>query len=135
MGTNKDSEKEPREFWLYHDAIEKCTLQISTEKPVENKWVSIFECVIPYEDYEKLQRENESLKAQLALAVKFLREGKRLFTPDTTNSDVDEFLKRHKETKASGEEQSEEDDPTPYCSGCGSMTMKGCECGPIADND
>lgn len=28
-----------------------------------------------------------------------------------------------------------EDDPTPYCSGCGSMTMKGCACGPIADND
>jgi hypothetical protein len=26
-------------------------------------------------------------------------------------------------------------DPTPWCSGCGSMTRKGCDCGPIADNN
>ena len=26
-------------------------------------------------------------------------------------------------------------DPTPWCSGCGSMTSKGCNCGPIADNN
>lgn len=29
----------------------------------------------------------------------------------------------------------EEDDPTPWCSHCGSKTMKGCECGPIPEND
>jgi hypothetical protein len=27
------------------------------------------------------------------------------------------------------------DDPTPWCSGCGSMTKAGCNCGPIADNE
>jgi len=26
-------------------------------------------------------------------------------------------------------------DPTPWCSSCGSMTSKNCDCGPIADND
>jgi hypothetical protein len=25
-------------------------------------------------------------------------------------------------------------DPTPWCSGCGSMTARGCHCGPIASN-
>lgn len=29
----------------------------------------------------------------------------------------------------------EEQDPTPWCSGCGSMTQEGCNCGPIADNN
>ena len=27
------------------------------------------------------------------------------------------------------------EDPTPWCSGCGSMTQAGCHCGPIAEND
>lgn len=26
-------------------------------------------------------------------------------------------------------------DPTPWCSGCKSMTRSGCKCGPIADNE
>lgn len=26
-------------------------------------------------------------------------------------------------------------DPTPWCSGCGSKTEAGCDCGPIAEND
>lgn len=26
-------------------------------------------------------------------------------------------------------------DPTPWCTGCGSMTKEGCECGPIVDNN
>jgi len=26
-------------------------------------------------------------------------------------------------------------DPTPWCSGCKSMTQEGCDCGPIAEND
>lgn len=26
-------------------------------------------------------------------------------------------------------------DPTPWCTGCGSMTQAGCHCGPIADNE
>ena len=26
-------------------------------------------------------------------------------------------------------------DPTPWCSGCGSMTRAGCGCGPRAEND
>jgi len=33
------------------------------------------------------------------------------------------------------EEDCENYDPTPYCSGCGSMTKANCNCGPIADND
>lgn len=26
-------------------------------------------------------------------------------------------------------------DPTPWCSGCGSMTKAGCHCGPMAENE
>jgi pyruvate/2-oxoglutarate dehydrogenase complex dihydrolipoamide acyltransferase (E2) component len=26
-------------------------------------------------------------------------------------------------------------DPTPFCSWCGSMTRKGCDCGPLAENN
>jgi len=26
-------------------------------------------------------------------------------------------------------------DPTPWCSYCGSMTPRGCDCGPIAENE
>jgi hypothetical protein len=26
-------------------------------------------------------------------------------------------------------------DPTPWCSGCGAMKRKNCDCGPIAAND
>lgn len=26
-------------------------------------------------------------------------------------------------------------DPTPWCSGCGAMKQKNCDCGPIAAND
>ena len=32
------------------------------------------------------------------------------------------------------QEEEDEDDPTPWCSHCGSMTIKGCDCGPIAEN-
>lgn len=28
-----------------------------------------------------------------------------------------------------------DDDPSPWCSGCGAMTAKRCKCGPIADNN
>ena len=28
----------------------------------------------------------------------------------------------------------EDDDPTPWCHICGSMTKDGCDCGPIAEN-
>ena len=31
--------------------------------------------------------------------------------------------------------RTEEDDPTPWCAGCGSMTKAGCDCGPIAENE
>lgn len=27
------------------------------------------------------------------------------------------------------------EDPTPWCIGCGAMTEKGCDCGPLAEND
>lgn len=39
------------------------------------------------------------LEAKLAEAVNLLKEGKRLFTPHTTNSDVDCFLKREEGLK------------------------------------
>jgi hypothetical protein len=29
----------------------------------------------------------------------------------------------------------DKDDPTPWCSGCGSMTKAGCDCGPLAENE
>ena len=32
------------------------------------------------------------------------------------------------------QEEEEEDDPTPYCIGCGAMNSHQCNCGPIADN-
>jgi len=28
----------------------------------------------------------------------------------------------------------DEEDPTPYCTGCGAMTESKCKCGPFADN-
>lgn len=28
-----------------------------------------------------------------------------------------------------------DNDPTPWCAGCGSMTQAGCDCGPIAENN
>lgn len=28
-----------------------------------------------------------------------------------------------------------DNDPTPWCAGCGSMTQPGCDCGPIAENN
>ena len=31
-------------------------------------------------------------------------------------------------------QEEDEDDPTPWCSYCGSMTIEGCDCGPIAEN-
>jgi len=42
-----------------------------------------------------LAKKNRELKEQLKQAVQYLREGKAKFTPNTTNSFVDEFLKRH----------------------------------------
>lgn len=39
-----------------------------------------------------LHDEIEALEAKLAKAVQFLREGKAKFTPNTTNSFVDDFL-------------------------------------------
>lgn len=33
------------------------------------------------------------------------------------------------------DETNEEYDPTPYCSGCKTMTKTKCNCGPIADNE
>lgn len=29
----------------------------------------------------------------------------------------------------------QEEDPTPYCSGCMAKTKKDCDCGPIAENN
>jgi len=29
----------------------------------------------------------------------------------------------------------EEEDPTPWCHGCGAMTAATCDCGPIAENE
>jgi hypothetical protein len=46
------------------------------------------------------RKEIDRLTAQLAEAVSLLREGKKQFTPHTTNSDVDEFLKRHKKEES-----------------------------------
>jgi heme/copper-type cytochrome/quinol oxidase subunit 2 len=28
-----------------------------------------------------------------------------------------------------------DNDPTPWCHGCGAMKQRDCDCGPIADND
>jgi hypothetical protein len=37
------------------------------------------------------------LEKELKIAVRFLNEGKQKFTPNTTNSHVDDFLEKHKE--------------------------------------
>lgn len=41
--------------------------------------------------------EAEQLKEELQTAVKYLREGKARFSPNTTNSDVDLFLEKHRD--------------------------------------
>jgi hypothetical protein len=47
----------------------------------------------------------------------------------------DWYINRCDATCCGPELEEEEIDPTPYCAGCGAMTMKGCHCGEIADND
>lgn len=32
-------------------------------------------------------------------------------------------------------ENGEEDDPTPWCNGCGAMRESDCHCGPLAQNE
>jgi hypothetical protein len=32
-------------------------------------------------------------------------------------------------------EPDEDEDPTPWCSGCGAMKRADCDCGPIAENE
>jgi len=39
-----------------------------------------------------LIRENIELRAKLETAIRFLKEGKALFRPNTTNSFVDDFI-------------------------------------------
>lgn len=39
------------------------------------------------------------------------------------------------EAKGAFENYVETYDPTPWCSGCGSKTRSGCDCGPLAEND
>ena len=45
--------------------------------------------------YSLLKTEVSELKYKLNEAVKLLKEGKRQFTPNTTNSTVDDFIERH----------------------------------------
>jgi hypothetical protein len=32
-------------------------------------------------------------------------------------------------------EQEQDEDPTPWCNGCGARRKENCHCGPIADNE
>lgn len=50
-------------------------------------------------EYAALQEENKRLREALEKAVAYLEEGKRKFTPHTTNSFVDDFIKQHKALK------------------------------------
>lgn len=34
-----------------------------------------------------------------------------------------------------GKVEEDDQDPTPWCSGCGSMRKADCDCGPIAGNE
>lgn len=43
----------------------------------------------------KLLDENEHLKEKLGVAVRLLKQGKKQFSPETTNSDVDCFIERN----------------------------------------
>lgn len=54
-------------------------------------------------DVLKLEAENDRLKEALHEAVRLLREGKRLFAPNTMNSDVDYFLGKHSIKALGGE--------------------------------
>ena len=51
------------------------------------------------EQIEPLEAENAKLKKDLHDAVRYLKDGKRKYAPNTTNSDVDFFLDRFKEEK------------------------------------
>lgn len=51
---------------------------------------------LPHGAYHAInKRAYDLLKEELATAVRYLREGKAQFTPTTTNSHVDEFIKKH----------------------------------------
>lgn len=62
----------------------KCAeLEALKPHPVEKLWKDKY--------YDKCTELNAA-EAKLAVAVKLLKEGKRKFTPNTTNSDVDCFI-------------------------------------------
>jgi hypothetical protein len=46
-----------------------------------------------------LAQDIEELRSELSKAIDYLRVGKRKFAPNTTNSDVDVFLKKHDQEK------------------------------------
>ena len=45
--------------------------------------------------FNERQKEIDELKAKLELAVSYLKEAKRIFRPNTTNSHVDDFIDRY----------------------------------------
>jgi len=51
------------------------------------------------------------------------------------NEFMDQFLGVREREVREGIVTPAEDDPTPWCAGCGSMTKSGCDCGPIAENE
>lgn len=48
----------------------------------------------------KAESRVSELENELSTAVKYLKEGKKRFAPNTTNSHVDEFLKKYEKEKS-----------------------------------
>jgi hypothetical protein len=55
------------------------------------------EVTVSYKSFSILLDERDELKQDLHKAIKFLREGKAKFAPTTTNSFVDDLLKKYEE--------------------------------------
>lgn len=49
-----------------------------------------------YENLVKMARSHEDLRRGLIQAVKYLIEGKAKYAPNTTNSFVDDFIKKYR---------------------------------------
>lgn len=56
------------------------------------------------DEYNKMLDEIKILKKELSIAVSYLKEAKLKFYPHTTNSFVDDFIKKHEKQEVTAED-------------------------------
>ena len=90
-------------------------------------------CIKAMTNYERLARQKEASDAALRKLWHIMP--KHVMT-EVGSFKMKEYLKREYPdiwaTIERLQEQSDDDDPTPWCHGCGAMTKAACKCGPLA---